>query len=122
MTDTEPTAAELDAWLAEKVMEWTNKSAPETQLAWLAIRPDWHPTTDIAQAFMCLENWATGTTEREGRIVLREVVEEGDWCWEVTLSDPSAPSLTAINLMHDQLPKAICLAMYRMGQAEGEQP
>lgn len=52
------TNEEIDKWLAEKVMKWIiidDLHIKTTLGEYVLDGTQWHPTTDIAQAFMCVE-------------------------------------------------------------------
>jgi hypothetical protein len=110
----------LDKWIAENVMGWMSFEklmvyGPKEGYALLSeciATKDWHPTEDIAQAFMVVERMA----EEGWRLTLEE---SGHWYVAYKLLSPNRAQ-KVIEETADTPALAICRAAYQAEALKGE--
>jgi hypothetical protein len=117
----DPTPDQLDEWVGTVIMGFERR---ENYLGHAEAYCDsagcvkygqleWWPTRDKNQAFMALDKW-----RGEGRYI--EIMDntDGPPAWDIDL----VSGCHTVGVYGKPLAEAICLALWRMGQAEGEQP
>jgi len=99
---------ELDRFMAEKVMGWGYKyklaiDGEDISYYWLGTRAvlrcdEWHPTKDMNQAMMCLDQWLDDNTDVDRAYSLGRDSGEMYWveleennCRVCVITDKSAP-------------------------------